>query len=121
MQMRSSALVFVGLSLGFAGCSVSDDTESSVDQNSAIENGHNLNGHNLNGHNLNGHNLNGESELGDFIQWVSYRQAELAGHSLRHVRLDGSQIEADRGHTHVTGTQLVGATFEAKSDRKSVV
>lgn len=114
--MRSSPLILVGLSLAFAGCSLSDDAEISVDQNSAIENGHNLNGHNLNGHNLNGHNLNGESELGDFIQWVSYRHASLDGHMLRQVHLDGSQVTADQGHTHLTGSQLVGAIFEAQSD-----
>ena len=38
--MRSSSLILVGLSLAFAGCSLSDDAESSVDQNSAIENGY---------------------------------------------------------------------------------
>src|SRR5690348_2032757 len=117
MQMRSSSsIILVGLSLGFAGCAASDDATSSEDQNSAIENGHNLNGHNLNGHNLNGHNLNGESELGDFVKWVSYRKATLGGSQLKNVRLVGSQIVGKVGHATVSGTQLVGAHFEAMSD-----
>jgi len=118
MPMRTKLGFVVGAALVFGGCSFDDGTDSlsSVEEESAIENGHNLNGHNLNGHNLNGHNLNGESELGDFVKWVSYRHATLNGQQLKNVRLVGSQLVGKVGHANVSGAQLVGARFEAMSD-----
>jgi hypothetical protein len=105
----------VGSALGFFACD-GEDPLSQVEGASAIENGHNLNGHNLNGHNLNGHNLNGESELGDFVKWVSYRNATLGTSQLKNVHLEGSQIVGTVNHHRVSGTQLVGARFDAMSD-----
>jgi hypothetical protein len=111
--MRSGLYaVSLGLVCAVAGCwtDASDDT-GTFEGESVIHNGVNLNGVNLNGV-----NLNGDSTLGSVVAWVSYKDAELGGQQLKNVGLDGSQLVGKVGHDHVSGTQLVGATFEASSD-----
>jgi hypothetical protein len=105
--------VSLGIAFALAGCwtEEADDTTSTEEQDSQLHNGLNLNGLNLNGL-----NLNGGSQLGSVVKWVRYANAELGGDALRNVRLDGSQIVAKRNHHGVSGTELVGATFEGKSD-----
>jgi hypothetical protein len=67
----------------------------------------------LTGRDLNGTSLNGEPLDGHGVVSVSFDGAVLGKQALPYVGLDGSELEASRGHGHtLSGADLVGAVFE---------
>ena len=110
--------------IAIAGCyddELSDEDLADEDSELSIANGQDLNGQDLNGQDLNGQDLNGQdlngSELGRFVKWVKYDGADFAdGTKLKQVHLVGSQLVGKKHHTWISGTALVGARFDAKSD-----
>lgn len=118
MRIWAGLVVFAVAMVALAACTFDDGDELDLSADEAgleIDNGNNLNGNNLNGNNLNGNNLNG-SELGRYVKYVRYRDAQLDGANLKDVYLDGSELVARRHHHVVRGVALTGARLSAKSD-----
>ncbi len=80
-------------------------------------NGENLNGENLNGENLNGQGINGENlngpRAGSFTIWTSLDGVVLDGGPLDSATLGATVFSGMRGTTLYSGTDFIGAQFQA--------